>query len=187
MMQNPEYSHNLEIELKARVQQREEVESRLSSFMHYIGPINKLDEYWEVSNARLGDFGGFRFRVRHELASTTITFKEKTFDGDVEINHEFEFSVNGEPAFKAFIEKMHAHLIYQKQKRGTRWEDGTGLVAEVVEVSSLGLFLEVECIGDSRVTLQQEEAKSRLYKVIDQCGISRSALEPRPYSQLLGY
>ena len=71
-MQNPEYSHNLEIELKARVQQREEVESRLSSFMHYIGPINKLDEYWEVSNARLGDFGGFRFRVRHELAMWAI-------------------------------------------------------------------------------------------------------------------
>ncbi|OQB98032.1 MAG: hypothetical protein BWX81_00678 [Spirochaetes bacterium ADurb.Bin110] len=187
-MQTPEYAHNMEIELKARIQRREEVESRLSSFMHYMGTINKLDEYWEVSNTNSGDSGGFRFRVRHELDSTTITFKEKTFDGNVEVNHEFEFRIDGEPAFKAFIEKMHAHLIYQKQKKGSRWEDGTGLVAEVVEVSSLGLFLEVEYISDNKVAGdEQEKAKTRLYNVIDQCGISRSALEPRPYSQLLGY
>jgi len=105
----------------------------------------------------------------------------------VEVNHEFEFRIEGEPAFKAFIEKMHAHLIYQKQKKGSRWEDGTGLIAEVVEVSSLGLFLEVEYISNSLATCEQQEAKSRLYKVIDLCDIPRSALEPRPYSQLLGY
>ncbi len=187
MMQTPEYAHNMEIELKARIQRRDEVESRLSSFMHYIGPIDKLDEYWEVSNASSENSSGFRFRVRHELDRITITFKEKTFDGNVEVNHEFEFRIEGESAFKAFIEKMHAHLIYQKQKKGSGWEDGTGLIAEVVEVSSLGLFLEVEYISNSLATCEQQEAKSRLYKVIDLCDIPRSALEPRPYSQLLGY
>ncbi len=180
-------AHNVEIELKARIRNREEIESRLAKFMRPVGNIDKRDEYWEVSSRDPLNPGIFRFRVRREAGHTTITFKEKTFDGNLEINREFEFGIDNEAAFKAFVERLQGRFVYKKQKTGTRWESETGIVAEVVEVAPLGLFLEVECVCNTQDGIGQEEAKCQLYEVVDWCGVSRRALEPRPYSQLLGY
>ncbi len=74
-------AHNVEIELKARIQNKEEIESRLAKFMRLTGNIDKRDEYWEVSGKDPLSSGTFRFRVRREAGHTTITFKDKTFDG----------------------------------------------------------------------------------------------------------
>jgi predicted adenylyl cyclase CyaB len=182
-----ESPHNIEIELKARIQSKELVESKLESFMRRISDIDKSDEYWEIPSTDPSRNMSFRFRVRDESQKTTITFKEKTFDGNLEINREFEFAIAGKAAFAAFLERLHARFVYRKHKKGTRWEGENGLVAEVVEVSSLGLFLEVECVCENHDVIAQEEAKLRLYEVIDRCGIPRKSLEARPYSQLLGY
>jgi len=179
--------HNIEIELKARIQSRELVESKLASFMRRIGDIDKSDEYWEIPTADPSRNSPFRFRIRAESHKTTITFKEKAFDGNLEINREYEFTITGKAAFSAFLERLHARFVYRKHKKGTRWEGENGLVAEVVEVSSLGLFLEVECVCEINDVIAQEGAKLRLYEVIDRCGVSRKSLEARPYSQLLGY
>jgi predicted adenylyl cyclase CyaB len=180
-------AHNVEIELKARIQNKEEIESRLAKFMRLTGNIDKRDEYWEVSGKDPLSSGTFRFRVRREAGHTTITFKDKTFDGNLEINREFEFGIDNEAAFRAFVERLQGRFVYRKRKTGTRWESETGVVAEVVEVASLGLFLEVECVCHTQDAMAQEEAKCQLYDVIDWCDIPRRALEPRPYSQLLGY
>lgn len=180
-------AHNVEIELKARIQDRRAIEARLSSFMRLVGDIDKHDEYWEVASKDPLNPGTFRFRVRREPERTTITFKDKTFDGSIEINREFEFGIDNEAAFRVFVERLQGKFVYKKRKLGTRWESETGLVAEVVEVAPLGLFLEVECICNSHDAIAQEEAKCQLYDVIEWCGISRQSLEARPYSQLLGY
>jgi len=180
-------AHSVEIELKARIQNREDVESRLAKCMRLMGKIDKRDEYWEVSSKDPLHPEIFRFRVRKEPGHTTITFKDKSFDGDIEINREFEFGIDNEAVFKIFVERLQGRFVYRKQKIGTRWESETGIVAEVVEVAPLGLFLEVECVCNTQDALAQEEAKCQLYDVLEWCGIPRRALEPRPYSQLLGY
>jgi len=187
LMDQPDRAHMVEIELKARIADRKAVEAQLASFMRFAGDIDKRDEYWEVSGWNPLAPAAFRFRVRAEPARTTITFKEKTFDGDIEINRESEFSVDNEAVFRKFMEKLEARFVYTKRKIGTRWESAEGLVAEVVEVEPVGLFLEVECVCEQLDSEALDEAKCRLYEVIDRCGIPRANLEPRPYSQMLGY
>jgi len=176
----------MEIELKAHIFERESIEARLAQFMRLVGSVDKRDEYWDIPSISSHAMQMFRIRLRHENSDTTITFKEKTFEGDIEINQEFEFGIDNESTFRTFITRLQGRFVYAKQKKGTRWEDGHGIVAEVVEVAPLGLFLEVECVGDSHDTRMQEWIKMQLYQVIDRCGIPRSALEPRPYSQMLG-
>lgn len=186
-MAEQDSAHSVEIELKARVRDKTEIESRLATFMHPAGKVDKRDEYWEVSSKDPLNPGTFRFRIRRERGHATVTFKDKTFDGDLEINREFEFGIDNEAAFRAFVERLQGRFVYRKQKIGTRWESDAGIVAEVVEVAPLGFFLEVECVCDAQDALAQEEAKCQLYDVIECCGIPRRALEPRPYSQMLGY
>lgn len=179
--------HNVEIELKARIRDRKLIEEKLAHFMSFRGEIHKSDEYWEIPGAHCSESSNFRLRLRSEPGRLSATFKEKSFDGSLEINREYEFTIDGEPSFRAFVERLKGTLVYRKQKMGTRWGNDRGLVAEVVEVSTLGLFLEVECVCDDRDAIAQEEAKLRLFEVIDKCGIPRKSLEARPYSQLLGY
>lgn len=186
-MDQPDRTHMVEIELKARIADRKAIEMQLTNFMRFAGDIDKRDEYWEVSSWNPLSPGSFRFRVRAEPARTTVTFKEKTFDGNVEINRESEFSIDNEAVFRKFMEKLGARFIYAKRKLGTRWESPEGLVAEVVEVRPLGFFLEVECVCEQLDGEALDKAKSRLYAIIDHCGIPRENLEPRPYSQMLGY
>jgi len=182
-----DHAHNIEIELKARIPDQKRIEEKLASLMRRVGEIHKSDEYWEIPGALCSDTTTFRLRLRSEPGRLSATFKEKSFDGSLEINREYEFTIDGEASFRALVERLKGKLVYRKEKHGTRWESSKGLVAEVVEVSTLGLFLEVECVCDDRDAIAQEEAKLRLYEVIDQCGISRKSLEARPYSQLLGY
>ncbi len=182
-----DHAHSIEIELKARISDKKRIEEKLASFMHCVGEIHKSDEYWEIPGALCSDTTTFRLRLRSEPGRLSATFKEKSFDGSLEINREYEFTIDGEASFRVLVERLGGKLVYRKQKYGTRWENSEGLVAEVVEVSTLGPFLEVECVCDDRDVIAQEDAKLRLYDVIDQCGISRKSLEARPYSQLLGY
>ncbi|MCX7776111.1 MAG: class IV adenylate cyclase [Spirochaetaceae bacterium] len=192
----------VEIELKARITDRASVEAALSRRMHFAGTIDKQDEYWAVSYLHASVPVSFRFRIRVEgspaagdaagpdgnagPARRVVTFKEKTVDGAVEINQEYEFGIDNEEAFRKFMTKLNARFVYAKRKRGTRWESDDGLIAEVVDVEPLGCFLEVECVCDSPDRAQTLAAKQRLYSVLEACGVPASAIEPRPYSQLLG-
>lgn len=178
--------HKIEIELKARIESMEAVEQELSRFMRRAGPVDKRDEYWEFNGPRASP-GGFRFRIRVDGQGTTVTFKEKSFEGFLEINRETEFSVDSLDAFYSFLKKSGALFIYEKQKKGSRWESDDGVVAEVVEVPPLGNFLEVECVCERLDARSQKSARGRLMDVLKRCGVDASRLEARPYSQMLGY
>ncbi|MCE1195687.1 class IV adenylate cyclase [bacterium] len=177
----------LEIELKARVRDHGSVESRLSTFMTYGGPIDKRDEYWSIPLAVPSPSGpGFRFRLRCEPGSDTVTFKEKTYTSTVEINKETEFGVADAAAFRAFLAKMSAKLLYRKSKKGGLWRGSDGIIAELVRVEGLGEYLEVEILCEENPSADVDRVKKRLIAVIERCGLPASDIEPRPYSQLLG-
>ena len=177
----------LEIELKARVRDHASVESRLSSFMTYGGPIDKRDEYWSIPLAAPSAAGpGFRFRLRCEPAGDTVTFKEKTYTSTVEINKETEFGVADAAAFRAFLAKMSAKILYRKSKKGGVWRSADGIVAELVTVEGLGEYLEVETLCEETPSVDVNGVRKRLIAVIEKCGLLASDIEPRPYSQLLG-
>ncbi|MCE5256455.1 MAG: class IV adenylate cyclase [Spirochaetaceae bacterium] len=177
----------LEIELKARVSDPETVKARLSSFMRFAGSFEKEDEYWMVPVVVSSvPTTGFRFRIRIEPDQTTITFKEKSYTNDIEVNNEVEFGVGNLAGFRRFIEKMSAQQLYTKQKAGTKWQNEDGIQAELVCVKGLGYFLEVELLFDEFSDPSIQETKARLMKIVEQCGLSSGDVEPKPYSQLLG-
>jgi adenylate cyclase, class 2 len=177
----------LEIELKARVEDPAIVERRLGAALAYAGEVDKRDEYWSVPLAdSIIPSSGFRLRIRTEPSRTTVTFKEKTYDGNVEVNHEVEFGILDPEAFKLFLGKMSAKLVYEKSKKGKKWKDGGDILAELVDVDGLGKFLEVETLCEDSEGVDLENIKAKLMKVIEKCGLSERDLEPLPYSQLLG-
>jgi predicted adenylyl cyclase CyaB len=180
----------LEIELKARVEDPALValiERRLDAVLAYAGEVDKKDEYWSIPLAdSIIPSSGFRLRIRTEPSRTTVTFKEKTYDGNVEVNHEVEFGVLDPEAFKLFLGKMSAKFVYEKSKKGKKWKDGDGMLAELVDVDGLGIFLEVETLCEDSKGVDLEIVKAKLMKVIEKCGLSANDLEPLPYSQLLG-
>lgn len=177
----------LEIELKARVGDRRLVEDRLALFMEYAGEIEKNDEYWSlpVISSFIPSVG-FRLRLRTEADKATVTFKEKTYTDNIEVNKETEFGVLDADAFRSFLEKMSAKLLYKKRKVGTAWKGENGVVAELVRVAGLGNYLEVETLSEEGGDVDVEAVKKVLLSVVDRCGLGLADIEPRPYSQLLG-
>jgi predicted adenylyl cyclase CyaB len=177
----------LEIELKARVEYPELVERMLGAVLAYAGEVDKRDEYWSVPLVDPSiPSSGFRLRIRTEPGRTTVTFKEKTYDGVIEVNHEVEFGILDPGAFKLFLGKMSGKLVYGKSKKGKMWKGEGGILAELVSVEDLGLFLEVETLREDSKNVDLDRIKARLMQIVEQCGLDESDLEPLPYSQLLG-
>jgi predicted adenylyl cyclase CyaB len=177
----------LEIELKARLGDVGMVEDRLSQFMEYEGKIEKDDEYWSIPiTSSFIPSAGFRLRVRMEPGKATVTFKEKTYTHNIEVNKETEFGVLDAIAFRVFLEKMSAKLLYKKRKVGTSWKGEGGIVAELVSVDGLGDYLEVETLREESEDVDVEAVKKVLLHVVDKCGLKLTDIEPRPYSLLLG-
>ena len=177
----------LEIELKVNVDNRSKVESLLSGFMSYTGEIDKKDEYWSLPVvSSFIPAAGFRLRLRTEPGKVTVTFKEKTYTDNIEVNKEVEFGILDADAFRNFLDKMSARLLYRKKKTGTAWVGEGGIVAELVLVEGLGEYLEVEIMKEESGDIDVEGIKNSLVAVIERCGLPVSAIEARPYSQLLG-
>lgn len=177
----------LEIELKARVSDHAAVKARLSALMSYLGEIDKSDEYWSLPlvNSFYPPLG-FRLRLRIEPGKATVTFKEKTYTDSLEVNKEVEFGILDTEAFRQFLSKMSATLLYKKQKNGTSWKGEGGILAELVVVEGLGEFLEVEILRENDSEIDVGKIKKELVEVIKRCGLSAEDIEARPYSQLLG-
>ncbi|MGB4585756.1 MAG: class IV adenylate cyclase [Rectinemataceae bacterium] len=177
----------LEIELKAKVSDHVAVEARLSALMTFLGDIDKSDEYWSlpIANAFYPPLG-FRLRLRSEPGKETVTFKEKTYYDSIEVNKEVEFGILDAEAFRQFLDKMSAKLLYRKRKRGTSWKGAGNILAELVVVDGLGEYLEVETLREEGDEVDVGKIKKDLVEVIERCGLSARDIEPRPYSQLLG-
>jgi predicted adenylyl cyclase CyaB len=177
----------LEIELKVRVEKPDLVHAKLSAFMTFVGPVEKNDEYWSVPIVADGiPAGGFRLRIREESKKFTVTFKEKTYQRDMEVNREVEFGVFDSDSFRSFLEKMSAKLQYRKRKIGYLWKDSKGVIAELVNVEGLGDYLEVEILYEENENIDVIKLKTELMTIVETCGFTAKDLEPRPYSQLLG-
>lgn len=177
----------LEIELKAKVGDHDAVKARLAAFMTLTGNIDKRDEYWALPLAHsVSPPPDFHLRIRSEPGKETVTFKEKTYSDSIEVNKEVEFGILDVNAFREFLAKMSAKLLYRKHKKGTSWQGEGGILAELVVVEGLGEYLEVEILLNEGDNVDVGETKNKLIAVIERCGLSMRDIEPRPYSQLLG-
>ncbi|HEY9055032.1 MAG TPA: class IV adenylate cyclase [Rectinemataceae bacterium] len=178
----------LEVELKARIEAPQALEAKLNSLYERAGSVDKNDEYWAVPLAGSPmPFPGFRLRIRTEPGRTTVTFKEKAYEGQVEVNREVEFGILDPDAFRLLLKKMSARFLYCKRKTGFFWKGPEGILVELVRVEGLGDFLEAERLVDEAESPDLEEIKRSLKRLISGLEIGEKAIEPRPYSQLLGF
>jgi len=176
-----------EIELKAHVADPGRVRRALSGFMEFQSDFDKRDEQWSLGLAAAGGGRQFAFRVRAEAEQSIVTYKEKTYRDGMEVNEEIEFALEGRKSFLAFLGKMGARRLYSKRKKGSLWRLAGGIQAELAEVEGLGYFLEVELLVEDSIAPRLDKIKSDLLDVVLRCGLEEKDIEPRPYSQLLGY
>lgn len=171
----------LEIELKARVEFPDKLTANLNEKAQFLGPYHKKDVYFTSEKT----FPFSAFRLRNEGKEVIITLKKKFIQNGIETNTEIEFTVNDEEAFFRYAEALDYRELYRKEKKGRAWLMGMVKVEEGT-VSHLGHFAELEIILDeSSLPHQIEEAKENLKLVLEELGLSPSAIEERAYSQLL--
>ena len=187
-----------EIELKAHIQDSEALKALLFRKAEYISAFEKDDSYWvRAPGASASDPRTARLRVRgekrvfpdgSEVSRIVATYKNKEVTGGIEVNDELEFEVQPGPAFEAFLERVGFTRDICKRKRG--WDFfRDGITAELVEVESLGWFVELEILTNDIHAANRgkavEEARAKLLGFLAELGISREAIESRYYTEML--
>ena len=194
-----------EIELKAHVRDSGGLRRRLTEIAEYLGSFEKNDAYWfsdEDNNSGTQRKGrGFppsTLRVRaesrvlsdgREESATYATFKTKEVRDGIEINDEREFEVRPSPGhdgkdFEEFLRRIGFKPGAAKRKRGWTFSRH-GITAELLEVDTLGWFIELEIVTDKNREEILVEGKKRLLDFLDTLGIGKENIESRFYSELL--
>ena len=203
----------IEVELKARLSEREAVQARVAAFSRYDGSVDKFDSYWHEPDWRRAR-GAKGFRIRYEGGASVVTFKQKRVENGLEVNLEREFGVGDPDSFVEFCRRLGCESFYTKRKRGSRYvydppspagRDTAGVPAprsgapdgelsaayprpatiEIIEVEGLGDFIEIEILLEAEEPAALAGAQAELRGLLERAGVSASAIESRFYSELL--
>ena len=159
-----------EIELKIRLEDPEDFQSRLNTKARLEGPYHKADTYFR------GPAGSFRVR---EGERPVVCRKEKTIQEGIEVNRETEFEVDDADAFRSFALSLGYQEWYRKEKHGQAWRWGDILI-EVGTVSDLGWFAELELIlEDQPDSGAVDRARQTLLAALEALQIPRNSIETK--------
>jgi len=177
---------NWEIEIKARISESHKIEQRILQLGgQLIRSYHKIDQYFHVSLEN-GGIQDFRLRVDGDKA--LVTFKDKQMKEGLEMNREGEFSVSDPELFKDFMIRVGATPFIEKRKRGKAFKYKE-LLLELSEVRDLGWFIEIEAVFHKDYESQNpsfiQATEERIFRVLAALGISKDAIEPRTYTQML--
>jgi predicted adenylyl cyclase CyaB len=174
-----------EIEIKAHIPAMQPYFERAVALQNAQQPryIHKQDIYYQhTTNA---DFDTeFRLRVENE-SRALVTRKHKHLDGGMEVNREIEFEVSDARQFSEFTQSLGYAERIRKEKKGYLIELGSNCRVELVEVTGLGFFAEIEILSTSDDPDSLAKARSRLYSILEDLGIGEDAIEPRYYTDML--
>ncbi|MDD4574690.1 MAG: class IV adenylate cyclase [Sphaerochaeta sp.] len=185
----------LEVELKAHVAEPLLLQQRIEALAGISLARCELKEDTYLS--REGEDALFRIRAEQSGRSfetmegvLVFTYKNKAIKNGIEVNEEVEFtstSDQGEAALQFFLSLGYVTYI-TKTKKGylytyTASKDLPPLTIELVEIATLGWFIEMEFVLEdhSRVNL----AKKTLLDLLTQLGIKHSKIESEYYMHLL--
>jgi predicted adenylyl cyclase CyaB len=180
----------IEVELKARVSDRAAVESAVAFFASRVREVDKADSYWRSPSWRT-DAARKDFRIRREGGASVVTFKDKRVEGGIEVNLERDFEVSDPEAFAALAIRLGCEPRYEKRKRGTLYEaasacaSGGAASIEIVEVTGLGVFIEIEELLDEADAAAVARARDEILVFLARAGCGEADIESRFYSELL--
>ena len=185
----------LEVELKAHVAEPLLLQQRIEALAGISLARCELKEDTYLSLE--GEDALFRIRAEQTgrsfesmEGSLVFTYKNKAIKDGIEVNEEVEFtstSDQGGAALQFFLSLGYVTYI-TKTKKGylytyTASKDLPPLTIELVEIATLGWFIEMEFVLEdhSRVNL----AKKTLLDLLTQLGIKHSKIEREYYMHLL--
>ncbi|HON14069.1 MAG TPA: class IV adenylate cyclase [Treponema sp.] len=180
-----------EIEIKAWVDDPQEVQKKVSNFADFVKSYEKEDAYWLpeaeiaplVKEQKRGTLGS-GIRIRKENGVVLVTLKKKEVREGMEINDELEFSVSSAPAFEEFLKTLGYTPWIRKHKEGKAWK-WNNITLELSLVRGLGWFAELEILTDTNEAEKVEQARQDLYRCLEKIGISQERIESRYYTELL--
>ncbi len=130
-----------------------------------------------------------RLRVRDESGRCVVTYKRKELRGDIEVNDEREFAIDDRAAFETLIRDLGfvPHIAKEKRTKTFAYAapGGTEVSIELSLVAGLGWFIEVEILADNPDEAATARARETLFCTLDRCGVERSAIETRYYTDML--
>ena len=172
-----------EIEVKAWVEDPVALQKQLDRSATFLRHFEKNDVYFE-GQATYGD-QPITVRIRQDDEKSVCTFKERQTVNGIEHNREWEFSISDSFAMETLLRRLGLPEYIRKRKSGVAYRYDE-LLVELSEVEGLGHFVEVEIIVDSRAgETAQSAAKEKVHSAILALGVSESAIEGRPYTDLL--
>jgi hypothetical protein len=190
-----------EIELKAHLEYPEKTEALLSRIADFSLCCVKTDRYWSLGEKTV--------RVRRELIgdkeTVLVTHKQKTYTDTIETNRELEFELAAAsvPVFTEMLESLGMICTAEKQKETKVFvphsslfsaailEDTHSVSAEISFIHPIGCFLEIEVLypdeGSDTAASERHihNAQTIFDTLLDALAVPQSAIEIRPYSELL--
>ncbi|MCR5217587.1 class IV adenylate cyclase [Treponema sp.] len=181
-----------EIELKARVKDKNALTEKLNSFATYEGFVIRDDRYFALPQED-GTFSRKKIRIRKESRngkiSYLVTWKRKEIQQDshgasIEVNDERECIVSDDDCLVSFLEDSGYKIALNKHKEVHDWTY-EGATFELCTVPPLGDFLEIEILTDSNKPEEIAAIKEKLHLLLQKAGLTNADLEARMYSQML--
>jgi len=179
----------IEVELKARLKNPEQVEKEIIKKAKPVGEFIEEDIYFTFANTTGYQKQRFRLRRVQEKAIVTVKIEGKAEPG-VEANQEFEFEVSDPEAFKVFCQEFGFRVLIEKKKKVKRFlfippedEFSEKITIELNQVENLGYFLELETLVENQNQILP--ASRYLKKLLQEFKIPLSQIESRPYTELL--
>ncbi|HZK19278.1 MAG TPA: class IV adenylate cyclase [Treponemataceae bacterium] len=182
-----------EIELKARVKNKEETTHIINSFATQKNHITRHDVYWILN---INSQPPVIVRIREEITENEnitkqifVTYKRKKLQFDttnkaIEVNEEFECIIHNRKSFETILEDSGYSKYLSKNKTVDSWKYGKANI-ELCTIDTLGDFLEIEILSkknDEKTVLMH---RKELLHILTKSGLHHNDIENRYYSEML--
>lgn len=186
-----------EIEIKAHVADPTATESTIRTIARFAKETVKKDIYWKKdaagtaveSTESLTEKKAVKVRIRDEDGLTTVTYKRKELQGQIEVNDEQEFVISDRRPFETLLTDIGFAPYVSKGKKTRSFDyvadDGTAVTIELSLVEGLGWFVELEILADGPDGAETARAQAILRRTLALCGIGEEAIESRYYTELI--
>lgn len=178
-----------EIELKARVDEREAVIAALNDFAAFGGTAEKHDTYYALRRGTETVTARIRTESSADGEHILLTYKRSerrtTADGTAtEVNDEQECELSAREAVESLLADSGFSVALTKTKRAMQWRHDDALF-ELCAVPPLGDFLEIEILSQTDDAETVGRIQERLRTLLARAGVPAEKIESRYYRDLL--
>ena len=179
-----------EVEVKSSIEDREVLRRRIEAIGGaFVSEVVQEDVYFRHPCRDLKERDE-ALRLRQEGKETILTFKGKKIGAFAKMREELEVSVGSFKETAAILKKLGFSEGFVIRKRRAVYKVGD-IAVSLDSVEGLGEFIEVEAqaatAGADTVDGLHllEEAKAKVFEVVDKLGLQRDRLSTASYLELL--